>query len=488
MMDDRIVEIQAYKVPSSIQVTEIREELHETEKGVFLLKYPILSARKIAEISQSVQENRANYLAKLSINDIVAKIDQAVLKWLNPDYQLRHYAEILIPRITGYDSEMVRLELKRYLRMFRKKELLRFLDEEFDQSAMLDEFRPRKTGGMSRAYGPNSIFHVFSGNVPGVQIWSLIMGLLLKSANIGKTSTAEPLFPVLFVESLAEVDPQLADSIAILPWKGGTKELEEQAISAAEAIIVYGSNTTVEKVRQLVPFGKKFLTYGHKISLALIGKEALTADYYFETIHKLAEDVSVYDQQSCLSPQSVLVEEGGAVNPNQFAQMLAAELERYHKKRPRAKLSAEEAMSIQKVRNRYELESLSGEKVSVFASQNDSAWTVIYHDEAGMDASPLNRTIHVFKSCRLEEDIPKMVVYQDYLQSCGLAASPFRLFQIAEILGSLGVNRISPIGEMNRAKPGWHHDGGFNLLDLVRFTDIERNLEQDLERFDPDVE
>ncbi|WP_231510841.1 acyl-CoA reductase [Bacillus sp. UNC438CL73TsuS30] len=488
MVDDRVVEISAYKVPKSIRLTEFREELYETEKGVFILKYPILSAGNIAEISRTVQENRNRYLAGLSISDIVAKIDLAVQQWLNPDYRLRQIAEILIPRITGYDSEMVRLELKRYIRMFRKKELLRFLDEEFDQPAMLDEFRPRKTGGMSKAFGPRSIFHVFSGNVPGVQIWSLIMGLLLKSANIGKTSTAEPLFPVLFAETLKEVDPLLAESIAILPWKGGTKELEEQAIAAAEAVIVYGSNTTVEKIRELVPFGKKLLTYGHKISLALIGKEALTADYYFDTIHKLAEDVSVYDQQSCLSPQSVLVEEGGAVSPKQFAQMLAAELERYHKKRPRAKLAAEEAMSIQKVRNHYHLESLSGDGVSVFASQNDSAWTVIYHPEPGMEGSPLNRTIHVFSSKSLEVDFEKIMPYQDYLQSCGLAVSPVRLFQIAELLGKMGVNRIAPIGEMNRAKPGWHHDGGFNLLDLVRFTDIERNLEQDLERFDPDVE
>ncbi|MDR7001814.1 acyl-CoA reductase [Neobacillus niacini] len=488
MADDRPVEIYAYKVPKSIGLTEFREERYETEKGAFLLKYPILSPSNIAEISRAIQENRNQYLAKLSINEIVAKIDMAVQLWLNPDYRLRQMAEILIPRITGYDSEMVRLELKRYIRMFRKKELLRFLDEEFDQPAMLDEFRPRKTGGMSKAFGPRSIFHVFSGNVPGVQIWSLIMGLLLKSANIGKTSTAEPLFPVLFAESLAEVDPQLADSVAILPWKGGTRDLEEQAIVAAEAVIVYGSNTTVEKVRELVPSGKKFLTYGHKISLALVGKEALTADQYFDTIHKLAEDVSIYDQQSCLSPQSVLVEERGAVSPKQFAQMLAAELERYHKKRPRAKLTAEEAMAIQKVRNQYDLEALSGDSVSVFASHNDSAWTVVYHADPGMEGSPLNRTIHVFSSSRLEDDLFKIVEYQDYLQSCGLAAAPSRLFQLAGILGSLGVNRIAPIGEMNRAKPGWHHDGGFNLLDLVRFSDIERNLEQDLERFDPDFE
>jgi hypothetical protein len=44
---------------------------------------------------------------------------------LVPEYPLRKLAEALIPKITGYDAEMVRLELKRYIRTFRKKELLR---------------------------------------------------------------------------------------------------------------------------------------------------------------------------------------------------------------------------------------------------------------------------------------------------------------------------------------------------------------------------
>ena len=481
-------EIQAYLIPKSISLEHFREEVVETNQTTYLLQYPILTVATIKEITNVVQENRDNYLAKLTTNEIINRLDRAVHKWLDPAYPLRKVAETLIPRITGYDAEMVRLELKRYIRSFRKKELLRFLDEEFDQPAMLDEFRPRKSGGMSKAYGPRSIFHVFSGNVPGVQIWSLIMGLLLKSAAIGKTSMAEPLFPVLFAQSLAEVDEQLTESIAILPWKGGTKELEEPAIDAAEAVIVYGSSKTVESVRQIVPPSKKFLSYGHKISFALIGKEALTPDHYYETIYKIAEDVAIYDQQSCLSPQSVLVETGGAIEPHQFAQMLAAELERYQKKRPRAMLNDEEAMSIQKTRNQFELEALHNQKVSVYASKEDTSWTVIFHKEAGFEGSPLNRTIHVFASEKLEEDIPKIRQYQQYLQSCGVALSPFRLLDMAEMLGSFGINRICSIGEMNRAKSGWHHDGGFNLLDLVRITDIERNVEQEMERFDPDVE
>jgi hypothetical protein len=481
----KVKEVNAYWVPKSIELTDFREEMLTAD---FVIKYPILNSEQLNEITSTIQNKRDQYLASLSINEIISKIDQAVEKWLDPSYPNRKIAETVIPMITGYDPEMVRLELKRYMRTFRKKELLRFLDEEFDQPAMLDEFRPRKSGGMSRAYGPGAIFHVFSGNVPGVQIWSLIMGLLLKSASTGKTSLAEPLLPVLFVKSIAEVDAQLAETMAILPWKGGTRELEKSAIEAADAVIVYGSNKAVESLRKLVPISKKFLTYGHKISFALIGKEALTPDHYYETIHRLAEDVSVYDQQSCLSPQSVLIEQGGAISPKQFAQMLGAELERYHKKRPRAKLSDEEAMSIQRLRNQYELQSLENSRITVYSSQNDTSWTVIYQDEPGFAGSPLNRTIHVYSVETLEGDLEVVKPYAEFFQSCGLAVSPNRLFNISELLGSMGVNRICPIGEMNRAKPGWHHDGGFNLLDLVQITDIERNVEQNLEKFDPDVE
>jgi hypothetical protein len=41
---------------------------------------------------------------------------------------------------------------------------------------------------------------------------------------------------------------------------------------------------------------------------------------------------------------------------------------------------------------------------------------------------------------------------------------------------------------MNQAKPGWHHDGRFNLVDLIRYVDIEKGTEDLAEQYDPDVE
>ena len=65
------------------------------------------------------------------------------------------------------------------------------------------------------------------------------MGLLTKSAILGKSSFDEPLMPVLFARSLASVDPDMADALAIVPWRGGTVDLEDAAIGEADAVGAY---------------------------------------------------------------------------------------------------------------------------------------------------------------------------------------------------------------------------------------------------------
>ena len=68
------------------------------------------------------------------------------------------------------------------------------------------------------------------------------MSLLTKSAILGKSSFDEPLMPVLFARSLASVDPDMADALAIVPWRGGTVDLEDAAIGEADAVVAYGSS------------------------------------------------------------------------------------------------------------------------------------------------------------------------------------------------------------------------------------------------------
>jgi hypothetical protein len=189
-----------------------------------------------------------------------------------------------------------------------------------------------------------------------------------------------------------------------------------------------------------------------------------------------------------LSPQAVWVEEGGVISGRQFAQLLAAELENYERRRHRAKLTDEEVISIRSVRNRYEALSFQDDNIEVYASKGGTEWTVIYEGKPGFEGSPLNRTIHVYACNELKECVTYLCPYRDYLQTVGLAVGPSRLEDISTVLAREGVTRITALGQMTLGVPGWHHDGRFNLLDLVQFVDIERSVEQLAEMYDPDVE
>jgi hypothetical protein len=47
------------------------------------------------------------------------------------------------------------------------------------------------------------------------------------------------------------------------------------------------------------------------------------------------------------------------------------------------------------------------------------------------------------------------------------------------------VTRICALGAMTSPAAGWHHDGRFSLLDLVRMVDIEASTESEAQRYTP---
>ena len=69
------------------------------------------------------------------------------------------------------------------------------------------------------------------------------------------------------------------------------------------------------------------------------------------------------------------------------------------------------------------------------------------------------------------------------LQTAGVAVSIEELNNLSNKLIDLGVTRICSIGEMTQPSGGWHHDGGFSLLDLVKIVDVEISAIASAERF-----
>ena len=95
----------------------------------------------------------------------------------------------------------------------------------------------------------------------------------------------------------------------------------------------------------------RFSGYGHKISFAMVMKEAMTEENLPQLAQAAAFDVSVYDQLGCISPHMYYVKEGGRLGPRKFAAALAEAMAAYQARVPRGKLSVEEAAQMAKLRS-----------------------------------------------------------------------------------------------------------------------------------------
>lgn len=458
------------------------------EVGGVVLRMPVVTPELVELVATRLLEAQAAFLAERPVMEIVDVLGRVMSRWYEPDHPGRRLAEELLPAITGYAPEMVRRGLKRYLKTFRHDRLLRFLSQDFENPLVLDGFQPARGGGRSRAYGPRLITQIFAGNVPGLPVWNLVCGLLVKSATLGKSAADEPLFAVLFARSVADEDPELARCLAILPWRGGDEAVEAAAFARAEAVTATGGLRAVESVARRVPAGTPFIPYGHKVSFGVVGREALALNRYAETARRAASDVSQYDQQGCLSAHVLFVERGGAVDPRTFAGALAAAMERFERDRPRAAIGLEAAAAIEDVRSEYELRAYDeSDALALFGSPDGDAWTVVY-DEAPkrFEVSPLNRVVRVHPVSGIDAVPPLLAPLRRHLQTAGIACAPARAGDWASVLGGCGVDRICAIGQMPEPAAGWHHDGRGNLSALVRWVDLEAAAEIDLERYDPE--
>jgi hypothetical protein len=419
------------------------------------------------------------------VSQIIAAIDRAVTRLLDANDAYRQQLDALLPRISGFDAEMVRLGLNAYLKTFRAPQLQRFVAEDFANPKLLDEFQPVVKGGLARALGPELLVHVWAGNVPGLPLWSLVCGLLVKAPTIGKVASAEPLFASLFARLLAEVEPRLAGVLAIVWFKGGDVESEQALFAAADTVLAYGGNDTLAALRQQVPVSTRFLPHGHKLSVGLVAAAALDVAHAPATARAAALDVVRYEQQGCYSPHTFYVARGGRVTPREFAQQLAGELAALQHKFARRPLTLEESASVAGWRQGQEMKSFAGAGVELLGDA-DAAWCVAYAETASeLQPCALNRTVQVQAVDRLADAAPLLAAQRDYLQTVGLAAAPQELPALAELLGQAGATRLCALGHMTAPEAGWHHDGRFSLLDLVRMVELEASAEHAAEAYAP---
>ena len=253
---------------------------------------------------------------------------------------------------------------------------LEWIRLELGHESVLDGFQPIG-GQFLQAVPPGVILHIVSGNTPHAALQSLIRGLLLGSHNLCKLPGA----------GLPEAE-QFAAALPPALWSRVefSTALREAWPASADAIIVFGSDETIAHFRATAQPRQVFLGYGHRVSLGIVFEDAS-----FESAPLAAKDVSLFDQQGCLSPHCIYV----ADRPVEYAARLAAEMERIEVANPRSALSLSEAAAILEIREGTRFRMAIGHSVSLWESPGSDAWTVIYDPDPVFQPSVLNRVIFV---------------------------------------------------------------------------------------------
>ena len=321
--------------------------------------------------------------------------------------------------------------------------------------------------------GPELLVHVAAGNIPSPALMSLVLGLLVRSAQFMKCATGASLLPRLFAHSLYQVEPKLGACLELAEWPGGSAPLEESLFAEANCVTATGSDETLVAIQKRLPERARFLGYGHRVSFAFVSAQVLTGFHLSRILQRAAADVTAWNQLGCLSPHVIYVEQGGETNGEQFAELLAAELAQREQVEPRGVVPAETAAGITSRRGIYEVRAAHSPDTRQWCSEGSTAWTVVFEGDPRFQLSCLNRFVYVKPVANLGEALRAADLVREHVSTVGIAVPEHTMGEVAAKLARWGATRVCPLGKMQEPPVGWRHDGRPALADLVTWTDLE---------------
>jgi len=464
------------------------------------LHLPVVGPDDLLRWIQVLREAREENLARRPIAGIIRSLDSVSRRFLDPRDPARREAIDSLARAGRFTAPMLERALDDAFQPVTRGGITKWLSSELGSVEALDRPAPGPGGALRRAHGPEWMLQIYAGNVPTLPIWPIYSALLLKASLLAKTSAQEPLLGPLLARTIAEVDENLGACLAVVWWKGGSGHLDRTALALAPAVLAFGGEEAIASVsRQSQPDAVRVL-HGPKVSVGYIERRSLTYAALRGLAARAALDVSLYDQQGCLSPHAFYVERRGEVSPAKFAEVLASALEARAHELPRGIVAAEDAASVQLFRAQARFEAAGIAAMSsgpagmppgfggmssggsgapsrgatrVLQSSGTTTWTVVLEDRARFEPGPAYRTVRVH-AVDGPEDLARAVQSSARLiEAIGLEARGPERVRIAAAFTALGVPRVAPIGQLQRPSPLGTHGGVRRLGPFVTWSSVE---------------
>lgn len=436
----------------------------EERNGIFL---PKVSSGDLSATARTLK-SAAKRLRELPVSEIAQKLELVARQWQRTDLPERKEALETLPKLLPFSQSVCKRAIDALMEQLTAQRLLGLLDELLGDRKALDEFVERAGGLKRRAFGADLALLILAGNIIGVGIWDIAFCLVCKTPVLVKPSSDEPVLSVLFAQSLARFFPELASSVAVIPFPSEREDLLNEALSECDAVVVYGSDETVQSVKKRTAAKTKVIERGHRFSIAVVSEEFANE----QIAELLALDVARFDQRGCLSPQVcfVICQEDKGTERN-FGEEVARALERVSAELP-PNLSEGEKANVAQFRLTCEILG------ATVLTPPDASWTVAIwgRESAGNEWQKVScpaRVIHIVAIPSLDSVLETVRPFGKFLQAVAVAMDGNEAERFAEELGQIGVSRVCPIGQLQLPPIEWSQDGKHLIAELVRWCDFE---------------
>lgn len=312
------------------------------------------------------------------------------------------------------------------------------------------------------------LVHITAGNSPIVTPMATIEGLLSGNINIVKSSSRIGEFALAVLKDICSVG-NIGDFVYLLRFSSKDTDTMRYLLERADCVSAWGGEEAVSSIREMTPRNVPFIAWGHKISFGYIEPYKIDDG----TMDMVAKSICRNEQQSCSSPQCVLIDTDDPEVVQKAAIALGKALDRAKPLYPRVAPDDAQAAEITAVTqiHKCDLYFNPGDAIE----DPEGVWRILVCYQTKFMPSPLFRTVWMSPLPR-KELISKLRGMRQYLQTAGLACDLNDLEEVSSALYAAGVARITPLDSMSASYTGEPHDGGYALPRFMKKVTMRMSM------------
>ena len=309
------------------------------------------------------------------------------------------------------------------------------------------------------------------GAIPMPTLLTALLPLVLGSPVLLRETRKDPVTAGLIERSIASRDERMAQAFAPFVCDPSDQTALE-VILQAPCVVATGSDETMQSIARRLGSGQRFVAYGHRFSIAVLGPALATDDQALsQATTGLALDIARWDQLGCLSPVVVYLVGLEPSARRRIARALDAALARLAESMPRGKLP--DAIRVQHANERAEarMRAASGETVLL----EGDGHTLVLEEDARPRPAPLHRFLRLHPVDTTDGLLEALRPFDGQLSSVALLGFDDRTdpggLPLAERLTQIGVSRVASPGTLQTPPIDWPRDGLPLFTPMARFAE-----------------